>query len=127
MGKNKKKTVAAIVAALLAIACLPFLRIQTEKAAEGTPTVHYVDENGTELTVENGRDWEADSTTTPAYLIYDIEGYAYVKTTRGSVGGSEIRPILRRNSSGVWQYTTSTGTSVTWTSLPEDQDVYVVY
>ncbi|MBR3000783.1 MAG: VWA domain-containing protein, partial [Oscillospiraceae bacterium] len=77
--------------------------------------------------MENGRDWEADSTTTPAYLIYDIEGYAYVKTTRGSVGGSEIRPILRRNNSGVWQYTTSTGTSVSWTSLPEDQDVYVVY
>lgn len=132
MGTIKKTTVTAILAVLLAIAILPFLQLHTVKAAEGTPTVHYVyvDENGTtELAVENGRDWESDTTTTPAFLIYDIEGYAYVKTTLKSVDGNEIRPILRRNSSGVWQYTTSTEQrdAITWTPLPDGQDIYVVY
>lgn len=96
-----------------------------------TPTIHYVDENGNELTVVNGRDWTTDSSTSPAYLIYDIDGYEYVKTTLKTISGTVIRPMLRV---GKWQYTTSTGNSITWTDIPADdvesnklEDIYVVY
>ena len=103
--------------------------------APPTPKIHYVDEDGNELAVVNGRDWTTDSTTTPAYLIYDIDGYEYVKTTLQSIGGTEIRPILRKIG-GKWQYTTSTedSNSITWTNIPADneepdrqEDIYVVY
>ena len=92
------------------------------------PTVHYVDESGNELAIVHGRDWTKDQTTSPAYLIYDIDGYDYVKTTFNAVSGDEIRPILQRKA-GKWQYTTSTeqSSSITWNNLPENQDIYVVY
>lgn len=95
---------------------------------EAFPTIHYVDESGNPLTVVNGRNWETDSATTPAFLIYDIDGYDYVKTTRGSVSGSEIRPILRKLGRN-WQYTESVekASSIPWNTIPEDQDIYVVY
>ena len=100
-----------------------------------TPTIHYVDEEGNELEVENGRDWSDNYTSSPAFLIYDIDGYDYVKTTLEEVGGSEIRPILKKFA-GNWQYTTSTdqSTSINWSNIPDDsqesnrlEDIYVVY
>ena len=66
-----------------------------------TPTVHYVDESGNELTIESGRDWTADAATSPAFLMYDIDGYDYVKSSIGAVDETEIRPILR-NFAGKW-------------------------
>ena len=90
-----------------------------------TAKVHYVDESGNELTVVNGR--ENDSNTSPAFLIYDIEGYEYVKTTIESVGGTQIAPLLRLNSNK-WQYTTNmSNNSVTWQDLSNNDDIYVVY
>ena len=98
------------------------------------PRIHYVDESGNELEVVNGRDWTSDSSVSPAFLIYDIDGYEYVKTTLTSVNGTTIRPILRQRAS--WQYTTSTSksNSITWTDIPMDaqdpgqlEDIYVVY
>ena len=111
-----------------------FAEVSSITQVPTSPTIHYVDENGNELQVVNGRDWTADSTTTPAYLVYDIEGYEYVKTTLQSVGGDVIRPILRKDNRK-WQYTTSTSSSsVTWTNIPADtqdtdrlEDIYVVY
>ena len=93
-----------------------------------TPTIHYVDEAGQPLEVKNGRNWEEDTTTSPAYLIYDIDGYEYVKTTMGQRfnSASEIKPIIRKAGS-LWQYTTSNTTSVTWSLIPDADDIYVVY
>lgn len=93
------------------------------------PTIHFVDESGNELPLTNGRNWQSDSTTSPAFLIYDIEGYDYVKTTLGTVSGDEIRPLIRRFA-GQWQYTASTdqATSISWSGFPDTaNDVYVVY
>ncbi len=87
--------------------------------------IHYVDENGNPLEVINGRNWDDDNTTSPAFLIYDIEGYDYVRSALGSVNGTEIRPILRTQD-GRWQYTTSVNKStVEWKSV--NQEIYVVY
>ena len=103
-----------------------------KSAGPVTIKVHYVDENGTELTVVNGRlDWSTDPDTPHAFLVYDIAGYEYVKTTLAN--GTVIRPIL--NKSDLWQYTTSTdkSSSITWTDIPLDaetgrlEDIYVVY
>ena len=110
-----------------------FYFARVTNVSDVTPRIHYVDENENELTVVNGRNWGVDSETSPAYLIYDIDGYEYVKTTIKSVNGTQIRPILRQRVA--WQYTTSTGTgSVTWTDIPVDtqdsgrlEDIYVVY
>ena len=109
------------------------VNIMALQAIPGVPNIHYVDENGNELNVVNGRDWSTDQSTTPAYLIYDIEGYDYVKTTLKTTGGTDIRPLLRKNS-GRWQYTTSTGNSISWSNIPQDdqnssylEDIYVVY
>ena len=88
------------------------------------PSIHYVDTAGHELPVLNGRDWRTDTLSSPAFLIYDIDGYEYVKTTLTGVNGTEIRPLIQNR--GPWQYTTSTSSSsITWTDL--DKDIYVVY
>ncbi|MBQ1482125.1 MAG: VWA domain-containing protein [Erysipelotrichaceae bacterium] len=92
------------------------------------PEIHFVDEDGNELELVNGRDWESDGNTTPAFLIYDIDGYDYVKTALNGVSGTEIRPILRK-SAGKWQYTTSVeqSTSISWSGLSDTDKIYVVY
>ncbi|MBR6706878.1 MAG: VWA domain-containing protein [Clostridia bacterium] len=123
-----------LVSAML-LALILLLQIAPMGAENASPAlyIHYVDTNGNELPVVNGRDWTTDTTTTPAFLIYDIEGYDYVKTTLKTIDGTDIRPILRLNQRK-WQYTTSTGSGVDWYNIPADsaepgrpEDIYVVY
>ncbi len=109
-----------------------FARVQD--VSDVVPIIHYVDESGNELTVSNGRDWSTDSAAPNAFLIYDIDGYEYVKTTLTSIDGTVIRPILRQQAG--WQYTTDkkNASSITWTDIPVDgqetsrlEDIYVIY
>ena len=46
--------------------------------------VHYVDQNGNELTVKNSKFLTTlnSNSASPAYLIYDIDGYEYDHTYR---------------------------------------------
>lgn len=89
-------------------------------------TIHYVDEQGNELAVANGDPSAANLTTTPAYLIYDVDGYEYSYTYRNS-SGNRIVPELRYGGYGAasWQYATTAGQW--WSSLSNNDDIYVVY
>ena len=111
--------------------------------------VHYVDENGNELTVNNSSFLTTlnDTSATPAYLIYDIDGYEYDHTYRHyyyngdfwtSAGWRDqnIVPELRRTDGGWglspgWQYSTN-GNQYSWSSLSASNatykdEIYVVY
>lgn len=90
-------------------------------------TVHYVDESGNELTVANGT--PSATTTTPSYLIYDIDGYEYSYTYR-NYSSNRIAPELRYSSSyygGSWIYTTNTTGQWNGSYLSNNDDIYVVY
>ena len=97
--------------------------------------VHYVDENGNDLDVKNTTFLTTlnGNATTPAYLIYDIEGYEYDHTSREYLDGRQwkrhnIVPQLRRYDNG-WAYS-SNGSNWYYLSYnyPEySDDIYVVY
>ena len=97
--------------------------------------VHYVDENGNDLDVKNTTFLTTlnGNATTPAYLIYDIEGYEYDHTSREYLDGWQWRrynivPQLRRYDNG-WAYS-SNGSNWYYLSYnnPEYSDeIYVVY
>lgn len=76
-------------------------------------TIHYVDTEGKELTVKNSTFPSGDldaSSTSPAFLIYDIDGYTYDHTYRNTdTAANEIRAMLSYNNN-TWRYTTSTAT-----------------
>ena len=90
-------------------------------------TVHYVDENGNELDIKNPDathpDMNADSYS-PAFLIYDIDGYEYDHTYRNR-DSNRIAPILTKNNNNRWQYMGADNTSTT--ELSDGDNVYVVY
>ncbi len=89
-------------------------------------TVHYVDESGNELTVANGT---PSATTTPSYLIYDIDGYEYSYTYLNN-RNDRIVPELQYVSSyygGRWTYTTRTTGQWNGSELSNNDDIYVVY
>ncbi len=105
-------------------------------------TVHYVDQEGNELTVINGT---PVSDTTPVsyydrwgflqhtynynYLIYDIDGYEYAYTYRNTDNESNrITPALNFYQNR-WKYTTGTDENGNnrWTDLSDGDDIYVVY
>ncbi len=103
--------------------------------------VHYVDENGTELDVANNvfPTRITNNSTSPAYLIYDIDGYEYDYTYRryysnGSywdpAGWQEqnIVPELRRYNSG-WRYSTngSNWSNLSASNATNKDEIYVVY
>ncbi|MBO5516541.1 MAG: VWA domain-containing protein, partial [Firmicutes bacterium] len=97
-----------------------------------TVTVHYVDQNGNELTISNPDNTHQNLTaqsSSPAFLIYDIDGYEYDHTYRNSdTTGNRIAPILRKNNNNYWRYTTNlTGDNPTWTELSNNDNIYVVY
>lgn len=103
--------------------------------------VHYVDENGNELNVKNSKFLTNlnSSSTSPAYLIYDIEGYEYDHTYRrfyynGDLWNSagwysrNIVPQLRRGDYG-WGYSAD-GNNWSYLSGSDAQrkdEIYVVY
>lgn len=103
--------------------------------------INYVDENGRELTVKNSkfvRQLNAASAS-PAYLIYDIDGYEYDHTYRRYYYSGDywnragwythnIVPQLGRSDNG-WAYSTD---SKNWYYLSESgsqrkDEIYVVY
>ena len=91
-------------------------------------TIHFVDEQGTELTVKNTTlpTSLTPSAASPAYLIYDVEGYKYSATyysttARTTPGGTSIQPQLHKNSSNQWCYYNSN------TAMANNSHIYVVY
>ena len=96
-------------------------------------TVKYVDQNGNELNVTNttpNNSTNGNGNNRFAYLIYDIDGYEYVRTDRVRSNGTttSIRPELRYNNDNRWQYTTTTGTdNATWNELENGDTINVVY
>ena len=92
-----------------------------------TVTVHYVDTNGNELTISNPNNTHTNlnaQSSSPAFLIYDIEGYTYSYTYRNT-DANRIAPILNKNNNNYWRYT-GTG-DVNWTEMSNNDNIYVVY
>ena len=97
--------------------------------------VHYVDENGNELPVKNSTFLSSltSSSTTPAYLIYDIDGYEYDYTYRRYYSSNRwnkqnIVPQLQRNKNG-WRYSTngSYWSDLSASNATRKDEIYVVY
>ena len=105
--------------------------------------VHYVDTNGTELTVNNTTFISnlSGSSASPAYLIYDIDGYEYDHTYRRYYNNrrwyeQNILPeLLRHNASNYyghnwngWMYTTDGDTFTALNSGGDsNNEIYVLY
>ena len=92
-----------------------------------TVTVHYVDESGNELDVSNTgtgviTDLNANSSS-PAFLIYDINGYEYSYTYRNN-DSNRIAPLLTKSNSR-WNYMGANSTSTS--ELSNGDNIYVVY
>ena len=88
--------------------------------------IHYVDESGNELTVKNKTlpTTIGANSTSPAYLIYDVEGYEYSYTYyNNGYGNTNILPMLDRDMYG-WGYYNTYGRGY---YLGDNKDIYVVY
>lgn len=95
-----------------------------------TVTVHYVDEDGNDLDVSNTGDGVfgdlTASSSSPAYLIYDIDGYEYDHTYRNTdTDANRIVPQLRYDNSQ-WRYGTATNSNPS-TALNDGDEIFVVY
>ena len=102
-------------------------------------TVHYVDESGRELTISNSNNTYENldaNSTSPAYLIYDIEGYEYSYTYRNTnTNANRIKPMLaKKYPDNNWAYNPSiygyynNGTiAYSGTELSDNDNIYVVY
>ncbi len=95
--------------------------------------IHYVDESGQELTVKNTTlpTTIGEYSTSPAYLIYDIEGYEYSYTYLNNPN-TRIFPQLFQNAGWDWNWNYHFGwayynSSGQGSFLNENQDIYVVY
>ena len=90
--------------------------------------VHYVDESGHELDIDNPAATHPDMTansSSPAFLIYDIAGYQYSYTYRNTnTAGNRILPLLAKNNS-YWRYAAANSTS--FAELSNGDNIYVVY
>ena len=112
--------------------------------------VHYVDENGTDLNVKNSTFLSNlnGSSTSPAYLIYDIDGYEYDHTYRRYYSNKkwltqDILPQLKKHNASYsygdnwngWQYTdgsTDYWGNHNWYTLSSSNaankdEIYIVY
>ena len=86
--------------------------------------IHYVDEQGNELTVSNGSISSSTLLKDHAYLIYDIEGGEYeYKEAYINSENTKVKAYLKRNGTN-WQYTTD-GSS--WSNVKDKDDIYIVY
>jgi hypothetical protein len=103
--------------------------------------VHYVDTDGNELDVRNStfQTTLTGNSTTPAYLIYDIDGYEYDHTYRKYYNNNrwktqDVLPELARNKNG-WTYTDGSKDfwgNYDWRNLSSSDaskkdEIYVVY
>lgn len=103
-------------------------------------TIHYVDENGEELTVVHTT--PSAVTGAPNYLIYDVEGYEYDYTYLND-DGTRIYPEIRYENN-TWQYVSGTHIEQWWDqstfpwqlvnvrvkdyqNIYENDDIFVVY
>lgn len=102
-------------------------------------TIHYVDENDNEITISNSASIYSNlnaSSPSPAYLIYDIDGYEYSYTYRNQKT-NRISPLLvKRRTNNRWMYNpwrtdyiyNDDNTSIYGgTELSNGDDIYVVY
>jgi len=102
----------------------------TWRSGGRTVTVHYVDESGNELNVSNSGtgvfgNLNANSDS-PAFLIYDIDGYEYSYTYRNTNNNNNrIAPLLTKNNNNRWQYMGANSTSTN--ELNNGDNIYVVY
>ena len=90
-----------------------------------TVTVHYVDESGNELDIANPDNTHPNlnaNSASPAFLIYDIDGYEYSYTYRNQ-SSNRIYPILSKNNNNRWRYINGNQ----WDELSNGDDIYVVY
>ncbi len=103
-----------------------------------TVTVHYVDENGNELTVSNPNSTHPNmnaNSSSPAFLIYDIDDYEYSYTyLNTNTNANRIAPILAKNGNNRWMYNVTRnvdywGNFTGWsgTELSNNDNIYVVY
>ena len=97
-----------------------------------TVTVHYVDENGTELEISNPADTHPNmnaNSSSPAYLIYDIDGYEYSYTYKNN-SSNRMNPYLQRGDDDYhnrdYKYSSRWYDS-NWNELANNDDIYVVY
>ena len=94
-------------------------------------TVKYVDESGNELTVSNTvfpSGGIGTSGSSPAFLIYDIDGYEYSYTYRNTnTTANRITPMLVR-SDGRWYYRSNNSyPGNNGTEISNNDVIYVVY
>ena len=92
-------------------------------------TVHYVDENYNELPSDiiTGN---ASSALRYAYLIYDVEGYDYVRTeykSPSASSGTSAYPLIRVSDGKILTDPGDGNSSPVYTTIPNNRDVYVVY
>ena len=110
----------------------------TWRSGGRTVTVHYVDESGNELTIANPNDTHPNlnaNSSSPAFLIYDIDGYEYSYTYRNNnTNANRIAPLLAKNSDNRWIYNVTRRTwndgsfrDFTGTELSNGDNIYVVY
>ena len=108
----------------------------TWRSGGRTVTVHYVDENGTELNIKNPVSTYPNLTAnsdSPAFLIYDIDGYEYSYTYRNTnTNANRIAPLLAKNNDNRWMYNVTRNTYYnnvwyTGTELNNGDNIYVVY
>lgn len=97
-------------------------------------TIHYGYMNGSQFVeFPNGTPAQSiniSSSSSPAFLIYDVPGYQFKSAHLNSAVGTEIEPMLRYYNSR-WQYTPNG--SLNWSYLANsnnasaNQDIYMVY
>ena len=103
--------------------------------------VHYVDENGNDLNVDNSKFLTTlgSDSASPAYLIYDIDGYEYNNTYRKYYSNrrwytQDIYPMLRKTYydywwgiDNAWQYATNSWNNLSASDAQNKDEIYVVY
>ena len=98
-----------------------------------TVRVIYEDTSGNELTITNPSSYYPNLTASsgsPAFLIYDIEGYHYDHTYRNSdTTSNKVGPILSKNDNNRWRCATNTtsDSSAGWTEMSDGDVIHVVY
>lgn len=97
----------------------------TWRSGDRTVTVHYVDESGTELPVSDSVIGNLTaSSSSPAYLIYDVDGYEYSYTYRNN-SSNRIGAQLAKDRNNRWYYYNESYSN--YNELSNGDNIYVVY
>lgn len=95
--------------------------------------VYYVDENGNNLNIANNPGAQPSgsnfngSSDSPAFLIYDIDGYEYKETRLNDrTTGTKIKPMMTKSDNGRWSYVKD-GNNYETAQLSNGNNIYVIY